>query len=66
MHVSRDEGGAVSKLTEAIAAKLKQTPLAATPLVGHDDEFDPFHDVPVDPTPEDEGDDSVHAEGGPR
>ena len=47
---------------EVLAAKLKQTPLTATPLVGHDDEFDPFHDVPDDPAPEDEGDDSVHAE----
>jgi hypothetical protein len=56
----------VLSLKDALAAKLKQTPLAATPLVGHDDEFDPFHDVPVDPTPEDEGDDSMHAEGGPQ
>jgi hypothetical protein len=56
----------VPSLKEVVAAKLKQTPLTSTPLVAHDDEFDPFHDVPVDPAPEDEGDDSVHAEGGPR
>jgi hypothetical protein len=54
----------VPSLKDVVAAKLKQTPLASTPLVGHDDEFDPFHDAPNDPTPDDEGDDSVHADGG--
>jgi hypothetical protein len=44
---------------EAAKAALK-----ATPLLGEEDEFDPFAGRPMDPPPEDEGDDNVHgAEG---
>lgn len=39
--------------------------LKATPLVGEDDEFDPFAGRETEPPPADEGDDRVHADGAP-
>lgn len=38
--------------------------LAGTPLVGVDDEFDPFAASEADEPPEEEGDDRVHEEVG--
>jgi hypothetical protein len=36
--------------------------LEPIPLVGDEDEFDPFAPARKDPPPDEEGDDSVHAE----
>lgn len=46
---------------DRIRAALRATPLAATPLVADEDEFDPLASHPSDPPPEDEGDDAMHA-----